>query len=161
MSQRVILPTAAHTDRLGAALGNAMPADAAGAMLTLKGDLGAGKTALVRALLGALGHIGPVPSPTYTLIEPYEILEFPIYHVDLYRVLSIDELEFLGWEDLRAGLALVEWPERAPAFTAAADLSIELHYLDTGREAILRPSGPKGDAWVAKLQLSEVLEQPF
>ncbi len=154
----MFLPGAADTDALGAALAKGLPANAAGAMLTLKGDLGAGKTALARAFLAALGHTGPVPSPTYTLVEPYDVLEYPVYHIDLYRIASGDELDFLGWDDLREGLVLVEWPERAPELTAAADIAVELTYRDSGRAATLRTHGELGSTWARNLRLSEFPE---
>ncbi len=151
MTYRVVLPSAADTDAFGARLARALPADAAGVMVTLKGDLGAGKTALARAFLTALGHNGPVPSPTYTLVEPYDVLQYPVYHIDLYRVASGEELEFLGWDDLRRGLVLVEWPERAPDLTANADLAIELVYRDSGRAATVRSHTDLGSHWAGNL----------
>ncbi len=151
MTQRIVLPSAADTEAFGARLARALPADAAGAMVTLKGDLGAGKTALARAFLMALGHRGPVPSPTYTLVEPYEVLRYPVYHIDLYRIASGEELEFLGWDDLRRGLVLIEWPERAPELTANADLAIELAYRDAGREAAVQTYGALGARWASNL----------
>ena len=157
MSLTLFLPDPADTDALGAALAEAMPSSAAGVMVTLQGDLGSGKTALARAFLEALGHSGPVPSPTYTLVEPYDVLDYPVYHIDLYRIAGADELEFLGWSDLRDGLILVEWPERAPDLTAPADLAIRLRYRDDGREAEIHAVGEFGCLWQENLQLSNLL----
>ena len=86
-------------------------------------------------MLREYGHQGPVPSPTYTLVEPYQLRGFMLYHVDLYRISSPEELEFLGWSDLREGLRLVEWPERAPDLARECDLHITLRYEGNGRAA--------------------------
>jgi tRNA threonylcarbamoyladenosine biosynthesis protein TsaE len=104
-------------------------------MILLKGELGAGKSTLARSLLRSLGFDGTVPSPTYTLVEPYEIGERLVYHIDLYRISGEGELPYLGWTDLRQGLMLVEWPERVPALAAQADLQIELEFDGNGRRA--------------------------
>jgi len=133
----VHLSDEAATAALGKALADAMPPDIGGWLILLSGELGAGKSALARALLRAMGHTGPVPSPTYTLVEPYELRHGNVYHIDLYRIRDPGELEFLGWSDLRDGLVLVEWPERSPALAAEADLEIRLTYAGTGRRAEL------------------------
>jgi len=121
-------------------------------LVGLIGDLGAGKTTWVRALLTGIGHRGRVPSPTYTLLEHYEIGELTVVHLDLYRLSEARELEFLGvrdWLGLPKVWLLVEWPERGGDFAASLDLelrfgidaddarSIEPRALtDTGREAL-------------------------
>ena len=101
---------------------------AAGMTILLEGDLGAGKSTFARGLIRALGHSGPVPSPTYTLVEPYALPAVTVYHVDLYRVSSEDELRFLGWNELDDGLRLVEWPDRAPQLAGTADIRLLLEY---------------------------------
>jgi len=147
------LPDEAATVALGRALARARPDDVAGCLVTLAGDLGAGKTTLVRAFLEALGHEGAVPSPTYTLVEPYEVLSVPVYHVDLYRISDAPEVEFLGWHELREGLVLVEWPDRAGALTGSADVALALDYDGTGRIARLTGRGARGAAWVTATAL--------
>ena len=147
----------AATKRLGAALARSLPDDSRGLLLSLSGQVGAGKSTLVRALLRALGHDGPVPSPTYTLVEPYEIDGRFVYHVDLYRISDPGELEFIGWSDLREGLVLVEWPEKVRGLAAAADVTIELEYAGDGRVARLASAGARGDAWLDAARLSDVL----
>ena len=123
----------AATTAFGKELLDALPEDLAGWTLLLNGDLGAGKSTLARALIKAAGHTGAVPSPTYTLVEPYKLSRGNIYHVDLYRISSADELRFLGWNELDDGCRIVEWPDRAPGLVEEADLSITLSYDGEGR----------------------------
>lgn len=95
----------------------------------LRGELGAGKTTWVRALLAGLGYAARVPSPTYTLLEHYEVADVVVVHVDLYRIQTPDELEFLGlrdWLALPNHWLFVEWPDRAPAWVESCDLVLEL-----------------------------------
>jgi tRNA threonylcarbamoyladenosine biosynthesis protein TsaE len=129
------LPDVAATGQLGQRLAAALPADTSGWMILLEGDLGSGKSTLARALLRGLGYDGTVPSPTYTLVEPYDVHGRTVYHVDLYRISGENELPFLGWADLRDGLMLIEWPERVPALRGQADLSIRLDFDGDGRKA--------------------------
>jgi tRNA threonylcarbamoyladenosine biosynthesis protein TsaE len=123
----------AATIAFGQEVLDALPDDLAGWTLLLTGELGAGKSTFARAFVKAAGHTGAVPSPTYTLIEPYDLSRGHIYHVDLYRVSSEDELRYLGWNELDNGCRLVEWPDRAPGLTSQADLSLILHYDGDGR----------------------------
>lgn len=131
------LPDEAATQRLAEALARALPANATGWSVLLQGELGAGKSTFARALIRSFGHEGPVPSPTYTLVEPYELPRATIYHVDLYRIADPEELEYLGWSDWQDGLLVLEWPERAGSFLDHADLTITLEYRGTGRVAQL------------------------
>jgi tRNA threonylcarbamoyladenosine biosynthesis protein TsaE len=108
----------------------AAPAAGEGLLVTLSGELGAGKTTLVGGWLAELGHVGPVRSPTYTLIEPYRLRGRDIAHCDLYRLRHPDELDDLGLRDLRGAgsVLLVEWPEKAEGRLGATDLALILEY---------------------------------
>ena len=145
--RQVSLADAAATEALGAALARAIAAAGRRALLVLlRGDLGAGKTTFARGFLRACGHEGPVPSPTFTLIEPYELDAFDVHHLDLYRLGDDAELEFIGWRDLENSVRLVEWPERAPESMRGADIGIELAVAGAGRRAVLEARTPAGAA---------------
>jgi len=129
----------------------ALPADLAGWTVLLNGDLGAGKSTFARALIKAAGHSGPVPSPTYTLVEPYKLPRGNIYHIDLYRVADEEELRYLGWTELDDGCRLVEWPDRAPGLRHQADLELRLEYEGSGRRARLSGLSERGTTFVDAL----------
>jgi tRNA threonylcarbamoyladenosine biosynthesis protein TsaE len=129
------------------ALGEALAAVAEpGLKLYLSGELGAGKTTLVRGFLRGLGWRGKVTSPTFTLIEPYEAGTMPVYHFDLYRLRAPEDLEAIGFRDYfdGGGVCLVEWPERAEGLLAAPDLQVELRIQGHDRVITLRPVGAAG-----------------
>ena len=109
----------------------------AGDVVTLSGALSAGKTTLVRGLLGALGHRGEVPSPSFAIVQPYEELEPPIWHVDLYRIENASDLDELGLEDIREdGVLIVEWPEHAGGEAWPQALALSLRVADDGSRAL-------------------------
>lgn len=144
------LDSAAATEALGARLAGALTP---GFVLYLRGELGAGKTTLARGLLRALGHRGAVKSPTFTLVEPYQLDGWRLFHWDLYRLTDPEELEFLGLRDQLDGEAvlLIEWPERGQGELPAADLDVALAYADAGRSCRLEARSPTGVAMLARL----------
>jgi len=137
---RVILSDETATAELGARIAGGL---AAGDVVALSGELGAGKTTLARAILRARGVVGHVPSPSFTLVQAYETRDLIVHHFDFYRIESTSELSELGLEDaLEGGAALIEWPERGmPRHLMAGALTISLETLSgTMREAHI--SGP-------------------
>ena len=146
------LPDASATARLGAALAAGI---VPGRVLHLSGDLGTGKTTLVRGLLRALGVRGPVKSPTYTWVEPYTISSLDLYHFDFYRLSNKSEWIESGLRDYFRpdAVCIVEWPERAPALPMP-DLAIRLGHRADGRAACLEACSPAGEAWLSSLRFS-------
>ena len=153
MSLRRFLADEAATRDAGARLAEVIGA-APCWRVTLSGELGAGKTTLVRGLLRHLGCEDRVRSPTYTLVEPYELSWGGVLHLDLYRLADAGELEFLGIDDLEtaARLMLVEWPERAGEALGTADLELELALEGAGRSVEIRGTSPRGAAAVERLE---------
>ena len=149
---KAYLPDPAATEALAARLHALLPEETGGWTVLLEGELGAGKSAFARALIRAMGHDGAVPSPTYTLVEPYSLRQGMVYHVDLYRVASEEELRYLGWNELESGLRLVEWPDRAPSLSATADLLVTLRYEGDGRTADIVGLSPRGGELVDRLE---------
>lgn len=133
----------------------ALAAVIAPGVLTLKGELGAGKTTLARALLRGLGYQGRVKSPTYTLIERYPNARFPVVHMDLYRIADPDELDALGFRELDPSLELVliEWPERAKTVLPAVDMELDIQLAGQGRVIGAQPISARGQRWLDELCL--------
>ena len=113
----------------------------AGDVITLSGPLGVGKTALVRGFLAALGHQGEVPSPSFTIVQPYEDLDPPVWHVDLYRIEDLSEIEELGLDSASDAVLIVEWPERAGRDLWPEALTLSLEF-GTGGDRILTAKVP-------------------
>ena len=121
----MILADEAATGELGRALARVLrPGD----VITISGGLGIGKTTLTRAILHGLGHLGEVPSPTFAIVQPYEELDPPVWHVDLYRIEDPGEIEELGLDAACGAALVVEWPERAGsgAWDGALELSLDM-----------------------------------
>ncbi len=133
-----VLPDEAATLALGRELASVLPKTA---LVLLHGDLGAGKTTLVRGILRGRAFEGSVKSPTYTLLEPYDLPSGAVYHFDFYRINDSEELDFIGFDELLQGpgLKLVEWPQRAADRLPCADREIWLqHRSDGGRDIEIR-----------------------
>jgi tRNA threonylcarbamoyladenosine biosynthesis protein TsaE len=130
------------------------PALAAGGVVYLRGDLGAGKTTFARALLQALGVGERVKSPTYSLIESYDAGGLETHHLDLYRIADPEELEWLGLDGLwRPGaLVLVEWPQRGGGLLPTADLELELRHAGAHRDMLATSFSPRGAGWLQALR---------
>jgi len=121
----MILEDEAATARLGAELARVVRR---GDVITLAGPLGVGKTALARGLIAALGHGGDVPSPSFAIVQPYEELNPPLWHVDFYRLEDAAEIEELGLDSAADAVLLVEWPERAGEHSWADALKLSLEF---------------------------------
>lgn len=156
-SEALLLADADATRAAGAALAAALRVRGPASpplRIALHGDLGAGKTTLVGGLLGALGHQGPVRSPTYTLIEPYQLAGLELQHCDLYRLGSPDAVAELGLRDLLVpgAVLLVEWPERAGALLEPWDLWLEIEYAGAGRRLRAIAASAAGRGLAAALE---------
>lgn len=125
----MILADEQATADLGRALAMALRR---GDVVTLSGPLGVGKTQFVRAILASLGHSGEVPSPTFAIVQAYEELDPPVWHVDLYRVDDPGELDELGLDSLEEAVLLVEWPERAGEASWPEALRLRLDFAEDG-----------------------------
>ncbi len=154
MSHAVIrqfdLPDEVATLALGAHLGRAL---APGLSLWLRGDLGAGKTTLTRGVLRELGFAGRVKSPTYTLVELYELSRFNLYHFDLYRFTDPDEWEDAGFREYfnAASVCLVEWPEKAGERLPQPDVQVWFEIPDAGRSVRIEALTEAGRACMNRL----------
>lgn len=145
-----VLADEAATVSFGQRLGKAVRK---GAVIFLRGDLGAGKTTLCRGVLQAFGHDGAVKSPTYTLVEPYQLAEVTLYHFDLYRLGDPEELEFMGIRDYFSdeAICLVEWPDKGEGCLPLADLELALKVADNGRLLLLTALSARGEKIATEL----------
>lgn len=149
----LFLPDEAATLALGGALAAALTQGPADLVVYLEGDLGAGKTTLVRGLLRELGYAGKVKSPTYTLVELYTISRLNLYHFDFYRFERPEEYLDAGLDEYfqGSGVCLVEWPDKAGAYLPLADLRVRLFLADAGRSVALLADSEKGRACLTSL----------
>ena len=135
---KILLKDTEETEAFGAKLLNSLPDKCT---VFLQGDLGAGKTTLVRGFMRAAGYTGAVKSPTFTLVEEYFIADRKIYHFDLYRLNDPEELEWIGIRDYfeQQATCFIEWPERGRGFLPEPDYSIELTVKGAGRQLEIKP----------------------
>ena len=126
-----------------------------GGVITLSGELGSGKTTLVRGALQARGVDSGVRSPTYTLVEYYPFADLAVAHFDLYRLGDPEELEYLGYRDYlnEQTLCFIEWPQRAAGYLNAVDVAIELEYDPEGRRLTLSADSDWGRELLSRLDL--------
>ncbi|RKF14522.1 tRNA (adenosine(37)-N6)-threonylcarbamoyltransferase complex ATPase subunit type 1 TsaE [Alginatibacterium sediminis] len=124
----------------------------------LHGDLGSGKTTLTRGIVQGKGHVGHVKSPTYTLVEPYQLSNWQVNHFDLYRLADPEELEFIGIRDYfgEQQLNIVEWPERGQGILPTADLEIELIYVEEQRRLEIWANTDVGKEILSKMSKLDV-----
>jgi tRNA threonylcarbamoyladenosine biosynthesis protein TsaE len=150
----------AAMQRLGAALADSLPdLRSHHLLLALQGELGTGKTTLARGLLHGLGVEGPIRSPTFTLVEPYETGAGTVHHLDLYRLRGTPaELDALGFRDYRGmpGLVIVEWPERSGAALGVVDLRITIEHEAVGRRLCIEAATDAGRAWQGALRYERI-----
>ncbi|AIN47506.1 tRNA (adenosine(37)-N6)-threonylcarbamoyltransferase complex ATPase subunit type 1 TsaE [Candidatus Palibaumannia cicadellinicola] len=151
------LPDEMATVALGATLAVACQQ---ACVIYLYGDIGAGKTTLCRGFLRALGYVGNVKSPTYTLIEPYVLARWTVYHFDLYRLANTEELELIGIRDYldHCALCLIEWPQHGEGILPTMDLSLTLKSQGIIRRAELQTYNANGEHLLAALSL---LQEPY
>lgn len=149
-----LLVDEAATVAMGGQLANAVKDKIkSGIIVYLHGDLGAGKTTLTRGFIQGLGHQGAVKSPTYTLVEPYELADWRAYHFDLYRLGDPEELEFMGIRDYfdQQSSSFIEWPEKGHGLLPEADIDIYLSYQDEQRIIEIDGNTSKGRQLLALL----------
>ena len=154
MSEQLILDGPEATEAFGHKLAEALKAaPGEGMCIYLHGDLGAGKTSLARGILRGYGHSGRVPSPTYTLVEPYNCAGRAIYHLDLYRLQNVAELEYLGIDELAlpGAVLLIEWPGQGGPDLVPPDLEIFLEISGEGRSCRMLPRSQPGASVMAAL----------
>lgn len=148
---RLKVPTAADMERVG---GNAASGIEAGQVIFLRGELGAGKTTWVRGMLRRLHHTGAVKSPTYTLLETYTLTRCNVYHFDLYRISTPEELEQLAFRDYLdgSGVCLVEWPEQGRGLLPEPDCMIDFQYDIDGRCLTMNCTTQRGKSICAAMR---------
>jgi tRNA threonylcarbamoyladenosine biosynthesis protein TsaE len=155
MQLEYFLPNENATISIGSSLAHVVKSNSHQQALVvyLYGDLGAGKTTLTRGFVRGMGHVGNVKSPTYTLVEPYELEPWRVFHFDLYRLADPEELEYMGIRDYFNDdcCCFIEWPEKGTGLLANADLIITIVYQDEQRVISLQAKSTFGEQVVTSL----------
>lgn len=151
MNLQIELEDAQATVALGRAIADALNE---ATTIFLEGTLGAGKTTLTRGIVQGLGHVGQVKSPTYTLVEPYDLGKWKVNHFDLYRLADPEELEFIGIRDYFGDhqVSIIEWPERGEGILNQPDLTILLSYDELKRQALVTAHTSVGEQVLGQLR---------
>ena len=157
----LVLPDEPATLALGTALADALRSmseelQTRGMVIGVAGELGSGKTTLTRAVLRRLGVVGAVKSPTFALLEPYEVSRLHLYHFDFYRFKNSHEFVESGFSDFfgPGNICLVEWPERAGKYLPPADLDVQLAVVDMGRSAAIGANTEIGERCLHQMRTS-------
>lgn len=155
MSFTIIKTTCATEQDLLQLAGKLARVVRAGTVIFLQGPLGAGKTTFSRGFLAALGHQGKVKSPTYTLLEQYQLASMTINHFDLYRLVDEEELEQIGIRDYfqPSAVSLIEWPEKAANLLPKPDIQCEIDFVEEGRTITLAACSERANEMLAGLKL--------
>lgn len=150
MTYQIDLPTEQASEQLAQRLATCLTAPLT---LTFSGDIGAGKTTLIRAMLRALGITAPIKSPTFSLVESYQTDRLHLHHFDLYRIHEASELEYIGFRDYFSTqtVCCIEWPERADICLGLADVGFTLTINGAGRQMHARAYSPAGDSMLSCL----------
>lgn len=154
MNLCIELTTQEETESFAAKVAKACVGVNTSIAIHLVGDLGAGKTTFSRGFIQALGYSGRVKSPTYTLVEPYEIDGRDIFHFDLYRLADPEELEFMGIRDYGEGtsISLIEWPSKGEGFLPEANICINIAFTDKGRLMTIESLNSTGEQVIRQLE---------
>ncbi|WAJ69929.1 tRNA (adenosine(37)-N6)-threonylcarbamoyltransferase complex ATPase subunit type 1 TsaE [Catenovulum adriaticum] len=150
MNKHIHLANADETVNLGRQLAQLLTPPC---VIYLKGDLGAGKTTLSRGIVQGFGFTGAVKSPTYTLVEPYELAEVNIYHFDLYRLADPEELEYIGIREYfdNRSISIIEWPEKGAQWLAQADLLVNMYHESEQRTVEITAQSSIGEKLLQQL----------
>lgn len=154
MKQTILSNSEQETEQLAQRLAGFCLQNPGAWTIHLHGDLGAGKTCFSRGFISGLGHTGSVKSPTYTLVEPYDLESFKVFHFDLYRLADPEELEFMGIRDYQQQdtINLIEWPEKGSGLLPEPDLEITIEFTDQGRSIELLGRSPQARELIQQLK---------
>ena len=153
MNLKIDLPNEKATKSLGLKIAQSLPSVISDMTVVLKGEMGAGKSTIVRSVLRGMGYKNIVPSPTYTLVEPYDLDIGTVFHFDLYRVIDPEELDYIGFSDylLQGSLSLIEWPERGDGYLSDVDVCVDIEHHRIGRDVTVTAQTVTGAEFLIRL----------